>query len=107
MSNIEKFIFDAFVEELESCVHTGSGGGLTEYGCGHAAVLTSIAANALRHVRTAEQGELVQQPITQAKAAEALPEGEICPDCKGAGNVMVQHVNQCHKCSGTGKLPLA
>lgn len=71
MSNIEKFIFDAFVEELESIGHTSMSGGLTEFGCGSANVLCTIAANALKSVRATEikEGENLQPLTGQAQNA--------------------------------------
>ena len=60
----------------------------------------------------ADNKELVQQPITQAKAAETLPQGEICPYCEGREVVAMNmgddgHTEYCSHCNGTGKLPLA
>lgn len=56
-------------------------------------------------------GGVSEQHLTQAKAAEALPEGEICPSCKKYQLIIKDTFKLCTKCGYTietsGKLPLA
>jgi hypothetical protein len=58
-----------------------------------------------------EYAELSKRLTTQAKAAEALPDGEICPVCNGVGGSCyggpAEDWEYCDKCNGTGRLPLA
>ena len=59
-----------------------------------------------------ERAESAAQHTTQAKAAEALPDGKICPVCEGLGVVKEKTpvgswTDTCKKCCGSGKLPLA
>lgn len=64
MGSIEKFVFDAFLEEAENLGVNSEG--LTEFGCGCVNAYNKILAAALKHVRNAELNRTVeQQPLTQ------------------------------------------